>query len=83
MAPSALASPVVPDLHAAVRAFVEQTVRPQVEAWDRADDLPHAVLEELVALGVTGALVPREHGGGGLGMAELAPVWRTLSHCWI
>jgi len=73
----------VSDLHAAVRAFVEGTVLPQVEAWDRADDLPHAVLEELVALGVTGALVPREHGGGGLGMAELAPVWRTLSHGWI
>ena len=71
------------DLEAAVRAFVADTVLPQVEAWDRADDLPHAVLEELVALGVTGAPVPREHGGGGLGMTELAPVWRTLSHGWI
>ena len=66
-----------------MRAFVEQTVRPQVEAWDRADDLPDAVLRELVGLGVTGALVPRAYGGDGLGMAELAPVWRTLSHGWI
>ena len=71
------------DLHAAVRAFVERAVLPQVEAWDRADDLPDAVLRELVGLGVTGALVPREFGGGGLGVAELAPVWRTLSHGWI
>jgi alkylation response protein AidB-like acyl-CoA dehydrogenase len=46
----------VSDLDAAVRAFVADTVLPQVEAWDRADDLPHAVLEQLVALGVTGAL---------------------------
>ncbi len=65
------------------RAFVRDTVLPDVEAWDRADDLPHAVLRELVALGVTGALVPRAYGGGGLGMAELAPVWRALSHGWI
>ena len=71
------------DLDAAVRAFVADTVLPQVEAWDRADDLPHAVLEQLVALGVTGALVPSAYGGGGLGMAALAPVWRTLSHGWI
>ncbi len=71
------------DLEAAVRAFVADTVLPQVESWDRADDLPHDLLEELVALGVTGALVPREHGGGGLGLTELAPVWRTLSHGWI
>jgi len=73
----------VSELHDAVRSFVEDTVLPQVEAWDRADDLPHDVLEELVATGVTGALVPREHGGGGLGLTELAPVWRTLSHGWI
>jgi alkylation response protein AidB-like acyl-CoA dehydrogenase len=73
----------VSDLHAAVRAFVERAVLPRVEAWDRADDLPDAVLRELVGLGVTGALVPRSYGGGGLGMEEPAPVWRTLSHGWI
>ena len=71
------------DLHAAVSRFVAETVLPQVEAWDRADELPHAVVDELAGLGVAGALVPREYGGPGLGVAELAPVWRALSHGWI
>jgi alkylation response protein AidB-like acyl-CoA dehydrogenase len=71
------------ELHAAVRRFVEATVLPQVDAWDRADALPDAVLERLVALGLTRALVPREHGGDGLGVRDLAPSWRALSQGWI
>jgi alkylation response protein AidB-like acyl-CoA dehydrogenase len=78
------AGPGAPDrLAEQVGAFVRGTVLPHVEAWDRADDLPDAVVRGLVALGVTGALVLRAYGGGGLGMAELAPVWRRLSHGWI
>ena len=70
-------------LHAAVERFVADTVLPQVEAWDRADELPRAALEELARLGVAGALVPAAYGGPGLGVADLVPVWRTLSHGWI
>lgn len=70
-------------LHAAVRAFVEDVVLPEVAAWDEADELPDGALARLVALGLTGALVPREHGGPGLGVADLAPAWRTLSQGWI
>jgi alkylation response protein AidB-like acyl-CoA dehydrogenase len=71
------------ELHAAVRRFVEDTVLPQVDAWDRADDLPDEALQRLVALGLTGALVPTEHGGPGLGVADLVPAWRALSQGWI
>ncbi len=70
-------------LHAAVESFVADTVLPNVEAWDRADELPRAALEELARLGVAGALVPDAYGGPGLGVADLVPVWRTLSHGWI
>src|SRR4051794_766773 len=28
-------------------------------------------------------MVPREYGGRGLGVAELVPAWRALSHGWI
>src|SRR4051812_49419361 len=66
-------------LHAAVRAFTDDVVLPGVAGWDRADELPDGVLARLVDLGLTGALVPAEHGGAGLGVSDLWPAWRTLS----
>jgi alkylation response protein AidB-like acyl-CoA dehydrogenase len=71
----------VTELADAVERFVADEVLPNVAEWDRDDELP--ALERLVALGVTGALVPSEYGGPGLGVAELVPVWRALSRGWI
>jgi len=78
-----LPHPDATHLHDAVRAFVDDTVLPHVAAWDADDALPASALERLVALGLTGALVPRDFGGPGLGVADLAPAWRTLSQGWI
>ena len=71
------------DLHAVIRAFVDETVLPQVAEWDREDALPGWVLGRLVELGVTSALVPTEYGGRGYGVSDLVPTWRTLSQGWI
>lgn len=70
-------------LHAAVRRFVDDVVLPGVASWDARDELPAEVVDAVVALGLTGALVPREHGGPGLGVADLVPAWRALSQGWI
>jgi alkylation response protein AidB-like acyl-CoA dehydrogenase len=70
-------------LRDAVRAFVDQTVLPDVAAWDASDALPESAMERLVALGLTGALVPRAYGGPGLGVADLVDAWRVLSQGWI
>ncbi|MBI5103380.1 MAG: acyl-CoA/acyl-ACP dehydrogenase [Solirubrobacterales bacterium] len=70
-------------LQDAVERFVADEVLPAVAAWDLADDLPDAALRRLVGLGLTGALVPAEHGGPGLGVADLVPAWRALSQGWI
>jgi alkylation response protein AidB-like acyl-CoA dehydrogenase len=70
-------------LHEAVRAFVDDTVLPGVAEWDASDELPAEVVGRLVSLGLTGALVPRDHGGPGLDVADLVPSWRTLSQGWI
>ena len=71
------------DLHAAIRAYVDDVVLPNVAEWDAADTLPDAALDELMATGLSGALVGEEHGGLGFGVADLAPVWRILSQGWI
>ncbi len=71
------------DLQRAVARFVEDTVLPAVGEWDRDDAIPTDALAHLVEMGLTGALVPAEHGGPGLGVRDLAPAWRTLSHGWI
>jgi alkylation response protein AidB-like acyl-CoA dehydrogenase len=70
-------------LHEAVRTFVDDVVLPGVAGWDASDELPDDVLGRLVSLGLTGALVPRDFGGPGLGVADLVPSWRTLSQGWI
>lgn len=71
------------DLAAAVERFVAAEVTPEVGEWDRADDLPAAAIERMVELGLPGALVPAEYGGAGLGVADVAPIWRALSRGWI
>ena len=75
--------PVVDPLTEAVDAFVEDVVLPDVAAWDRDDVLPDDVWDRLVELGLPGALVPAEHGGGGRTVGELVPAWRALSRGWI
>ncbi len=71
------------ELSAAVRRFVEETVLPHVDEWDRRDELPDSALRRLVELGLPGAMVPTEYGGRGLTVADLVPAWRALSHGWI
>ena len=66
-----------------VERFVADVVAPSVDDWDRADDLPREVVDQLVGLGLTGALVPAAYGGPGLGVADLVPAWRALSRGWI
>jgi alkylation response protein AidB-like acyl-CoA dehydrogenase len=66
-----------------IRRFVDEEVLPNVAAWDREDRLPESVVSRLLELGLPGAMVPAEHGGQGLTVAELVPVWRTLSQGWI
>jgi alkylation response protein AidB-like acyl-CoA dehydrogenase len=70
-------------LLADVERFVADEVLPNVESWDRDDVLPAAAERRLRELGLFGAMVPADHGGAGLTVTELVPVWRALSRGWI
>src|SRR4030095_15024744 len=51
---------------AAVRAFVDDEVRPVAAALEHADAYPHALVARMRELGLFGALVPEPFGGLGL-----------------
>ncbi len=70
-------------LQAATERLLHDELLPHVADWDREDVLPDATLERIVDLGITGALVPTAHDGAGLRIADMVPVWRTLSQAWI
>ena len=68
---------------AAVRRFVDDEVRPVAAALEHEDRYPHALVARLRALGLFGALVPREHGGLGLDVTTYARVIEELCRGWM
>ena len=72
-----------PSIVAAVRRFVEQDVRPAAPSLEHADAYPHALVERMRALGLFGALVPREYGGLGLDVTTYARVIEEICRGWM
>src|SRR5215467_4498080 len=79
----ALAMDREPSVVAAVRRFVEQDVRPAAPALEHVDAYPHALVDRMRALGLFGALVPREYGGLGLDVTTYARVIEELCRGWM
>src|SRR5437762_10195110 len=72
-----------PNVVAAVRRFVEEAVRPAAPELEHADTYPHALVDRMRALGLFGALVPREYGGLGLDVTTYARVIEELCRGWM
>src|SRR2546421_428935 len=68
---------------AAVGRFVEEAVRPAAPELEHADTYPHALVDRMRALGLFGALVPREYGGLGLDVTTYARVIEELCRGWM
>ena len=51
--------------YAEFQAFAAESVAPFAAAWDRAEQIPAAAVQQLAATGYLGALVPEEYGGPG------------------
>ncbi|MBI4393027.1 MAG: acyl-CoA dehydrogenase family protein [Euryarchaeota archaeon] len=48
------------------REFIEKEVKPFVNQWEEAGEIPHEVFRKMGKLGILGAPIPPEYGGAGL-----------------
>jgi alkylation response protein AidB-like acyl-CoA dehydrogenase len=63
---------------AAVRAFVDDEVRPVAAELEHADAYPHGLVARMRELGLFGALVPADYGGLGLDVTTYARIVEEL-----
>lgn len=66
-------------LAAAVRRIAQEVAAPNAASVDREARFPQETVDALRQAGVLSALVPRELGGAGLGMAELGQLCASLA----
>jgi alkylation response protein AidB-like acyl-CoA dehydrogenase len=69
---------MTPPIVGVVREFVEREVRPHVGTLEHADAYPHDMVAGMKALGLFGALVPREYGGLGVDVTTYARIIEEL-----
>lgn len=67
------------ELVASAAAFADSHVRPQAAAWERARALPPEIFGEAAAAGLTSAILPREVGGGDIGMLAASRMAEVLA----
>ena len=74
-----LLSPQNREYRARAREVAEKSVRPVAAKYDRAQEYPMEVLEALKEAKLTGIWIPKEYGGEGAGVLDLAIVVEELS----
>lgn len=66
-----------------VRAFVDRDVLPNVAKYDRADEFPQLMFDQMKEMGLFGITIPEEYGGLGLDLMTYTLVVAELSRGWI
>ena len=66
-------------LRRTAREFARRDVAPRAAAIDAAQSFPEESWRQAAELGLLGATAPPEHGGAGLGLAELCIVGEELA----
>jgi butyryl-CoA dehydrogenase len=66
-----------------VREFVDRDVLPNVAKYDRNDEFPQEMFEQMRSLGLFGVTIPEEYGGLGLDIHTYVLVVAELSRGWI
>ena len=80
MRPSVYDTEVTLALREQVSRFVDRSVLPNGEAWERDGRVPREVLREMGALGLFGIRYPERYGGSGLDTLATVAFAETLSH---
>ena len=65
-------------IRAAAKGHCEETIRPEVDTWNRDAAWPRHASDQAAALGLTGLYCPEEWGGQGLSLAEGIQVYEEL-----
>ena len=65
-----------------VTRFIDERVRPNVAALERAGAYPDDLVQEMKDMGLFGLAVPEEYGGLGLRYTVLAAVFEAISRGW-
>src|SRR3978361_532420 len=66
-----------------VRQFVDRDVRPVASELEHADTYPETLIAQRKSRGVSGPVVPPEHGGLGVSTACFAAVTEELARGWM
>jgi alkylation response protein AidB-like acyl-CoA dehydrogenase len=66
-----------------VRQFVDEQILPQAEHYDREDEFPAPIVEQMKELGLFGVTIPEEYGGMGLDLTTYTMIVEELSRGWI
>jgi alkylation response protein AidB-like acyl-CoA dehydrogenase len=62
-----------------VRKFAQNEIAPHAEEWDEAHHFPRELLRPMAEMGLTGLLVPEEHGGAALPRLTGALIYEALA----
>ena len=71
------------DLVALVRRFVDQQVRRDAPGFEREDEYPQPLLDQMAELGFYGILIPEEYGGLGLSYRTFSEMQLELTRGWV
>jgi butyryl-CoA dehydrogenase len=65
-------------LRSMARKFAEQEMLPTLRDYERQRKINYDVIKKMGALGLIGAQIPQEYGGGGLDYTSAAVIWEQL-----
>jgi len=67
----------------AIAKWLARDVEPHAMRLEHADEYPHAMVEQMKAMGLFGATIAPEWGGLGLSAATYAKIVAMISECWM